>query len=148
MSNHAQVSAGSQNWAILLPEVLAHIVEQLNAVLPEQLTLMVAGPQVVLSTTTGRPRVIATETLTIPAEIDRAGLATSAAVMLADVQDLVVTHLRRPWPTTTADRSTYPAAELVGTSLVLRFSTRDDADAIVLQAYSVPENPPPVVVAG
>jgi hypothetical protein len=130
--------------------VLAHIVDQLNPLLPEHLALMAAGSQVVLSTTDGRPVVVATETPGVPAEVERSDLAAVTAGILADVQDLVVTHLREPWPSTAAGRTTYPAAELVGTSLVLQFSARDGADAgaIVLEAYRVPEDPPQVVVAG
>ncbi|NMH81210.1 hypothetical protein [Pseudonocardia xinjiangensis] len=47
-------------------------------------------------------------------------------------------------------RVTRPIAELVGTSLEMRFATRGDStdDVVALRAYPVPENPPRVVTAG
>jgi hypothetical protein len=142
--------AGSENWATVLPDMLAHIVDQLGPVVPEHLALTATGPQVLLSTSEDRPRVIATETPGVPADVDRAGLVAVAAHMLADVQDLVVTHLRAPWPLAGDGRVTHPKAELVGTSLEMHFATRGDSpgDVIALRAYPVPENPPRVVTAG
>ncbi|GAA1309745.1 hypothetical protein GCM10009610_25650 [Pseudonocardia xinjiangensis] len=62
----------------------------------------------------------------------------------------MVTHLRAPWPVTGTGRVTRPIAELVGTSLEMRFATRGDStdDVVALRAYPVPENPPRVVTAG
>ncbi|WP_433277056.1 hypothetical protein ACQPZA_36420 [Pseudonocardia xinjiangensis] len=140
----------SGSWAAVLPDLLAHIVDQLGPVVPEHLALTAAGPQVVLSTSQDRHRVVATETLGVPPDVDRAGLAVVATHMLADVQDLVVPHLRAPWPVTGTGRVTHPIAELVGTSLEMRFATRGDSpdDVVALRAYPVPENPPRVVTAG
>ncbi|WP_433557327.1 hypothetical protein ACQPWY_36890 [Pseudonocardia xinjiangensis] len=140
----------SGSWAAVLPDLLAHIVDQLGPVVPEHLALTAAGPQVVLSTPKDRPRVVATETPGVPADVDRTGLVAVAAHMLADVQDLVVTHLRAPWPVTGNGQVTHPMAELVGTSLEMRFATRGDPpdDVIALRAYPVPENPPRVETAG
>ncbi|NMH81211.1 hypothetical protein [Pseudonocardia xinjiangensis] len=72
----------SGSWAAVLPDLLAHIVDQLGPVVPEHLALTAAGPQVVLSTSQDRHRVVATETLGMPADVDRAGLAVVAAHML------------------------------------------------------------------
>jgi len=148
MSDHAQVRAGSENWAVLLPEILSHIVDQMDPLLPQRLALMAAGPQVILSTTEGRPRVAATETPGVPDDVDRDGLAGVAAAMLDDVQDLVVTHLHTPWPLTDTDRATYAWAELDGTSLRLGFRQRDSTAGLELPPFPVPDDPPRVVVAG
>jgi hypothetical protein len=134
----------------VLPDMLAHIVDQLSLIMPENLELTVAGPQVALSNPGGGRRVVATETPGVPTEVDRAGLAAAATHMLTDLQDLVVTHLRTPWPLAENGQVTHPVAELLGTSLEMRFATRGDAPGVVitLRAYSVPENLPPVVIAG
>ncbi|MFD1528235.1 hypothetical protein [Pseudonocardia aurantiaca] len=140
--------ASSQNWAVLLPDILTHSVDQLRPMLPKHLAVMVVGGQVLLSTTAGQPRAVATETVGVPAQVERGGLAAVAARMLADVQDLIVTDLGGPWPLTKSGQPTHPEASLVGTSLDLRFSNKDGSDGVLLAPYPVPEIPPPTVVAG
>jgi hypothetical protein len=143
------MTVGSQNWAAILPDVLEHVVDQLNPLLPDDLTLMSTGGQVLLSMTGGRPRVVATETPGLPADLERDGVAIAAGGVLADIQDLVVTHLHRPWPVTARGTGAHPVAELRGSSLVLHFRAgTEQADVITLRPFPVPDDPPPVVASG
>jgi hypothetical protein len=151
MSDHSEISATSTGWGVLAPDIVEHVVGQLDPLLPRHLALLVAGPQVVLTTTNGTPRVVGTLVPRVPIEIDRSGLADVVADVLDDIQDLVITHLATPWPLTESGKGTHPSAELVGTALMLRFSSRDGIELIELielQPYEVPENPPKTVVAG
>jgi hypothetical protein len=148
MSDHPEISDPSTGWSVLAPDIVEHLVGQLNPLLPGHLALLVAGPQVVLTTTNGTPRVVGTLVPRIPTEINRTGLADVVADVLDDIQDLVITHLATPWPLTETGKGTHPSAELSGTALMLRFSSRDGIESIELQPYEVPENPPKTVVAG
>jgi hypothetical protein len=148
MSDNSKIDVPSTGWSVLAPNIVEHVVSELNPLLPRHLALLAAGPQVVLTTTTGTPRVVGTLMPRIPAEIDRGGLADVVADVLDDIQDLVITHLATPWPITETGKGTHPSAELVGTALMLRFSARDGIESIELQPYEVPENPPKTVVAG
>lgn len=148
MPDHSEMNDLPRGWSVLAPDIVEHVVGQLNPLLPGHLTLLVTGPQVVLTTTNGTPRLVGTLAPRIPIEIDRGGLANVIADVLDDIQDLVITHLATPWPLTETGKGTHPSAELVGTALVLRFSSGDGAESIELQPYEVPENPPKTVVAG
>jgi hypothetical protein len=140
--------SGQPSWTAVLPDLQKHVIEQVDQLLPQGLALLSTGPQIVLTTTGTGPRVFASTTPGAPAEVDRAGLADVAARLLDDAQDLVVTHLAQPWPLTETGRTTHPTAELVGTRLRIGFATRAGTDAIVLEPYPVPEEPPEVVAAG
>jgi hypothetical protein len=148
VADRSEIGVPSTGWIVLAPDVVEHVVSQLNPLLPAHLALLAAGPQVVLTTANGTPRVVGTLVLSTPIQIDRNGLANVAAHVLDDIQDLVITHLASPWPLTESGKTTHPSAELVGTDLFLRFSPRDGIDPIDLQPYEVPENPPKTVVAG
>ena len=148
MSDRSEIGVPSTGWSVIAPDIVDHVVSQLNPLLPAHRGLLVAGPQVVLTTTNGTPHVVGTLVLSMPVQIDRNGLANVVANVLDDIQDLVSTHLATPWPLTETGKGTHPSAELVGTALMLRFSARDGIESIELQPYEVPENPPKTVVAG
>ena len=143
------MSDDSADWAAVVPDMLAHIIDQLGARLPDGLALL-ATPHIALSTTNGKPRVVATQVPRIPTAVARQDLADIAADILGDIQDLVIGHLATPWPLTEAGLGTHPVAELVGTSLKMRFSARNatEDESVRLQPYSVPQDPPETVSAG
>jgi hypothetical protein len=148
VSDRAEIGVPATGWSVLAPDIVEHAVSQLNPLLPAHLALLAAGPQVVLTTTNGTPRVVGTLVLSMPVQIDRNGLANVVANVLDDIQDLVISHLASPWPLTESGKTTHPSAELVGTDLILRFSPRDGIDPIELQSFEIPEDPPKSVVAG
>src|SRR6184192_258808 len=118
MSDHSEVNAPSSgDWSALAPDIVEHIVEQLNPLLPGHLSLLATGPQVALTKIDGTPRLVGTFALRIPIEIDRNGLADVAVDVLDDIQDLVISHIATPWPLTETGRGTHPSAELVATAL-------------------------------
>ncbi|OZM82851.1 hypothetical protein [Pseudonocardia sp. MH-G8] len=149
MSDPTLVSSDSADWAPVVPDMVAHIIDQLGPSLPEGLALL-ATPHIALLTTSGRPHVVATQAVRIPAAVTRQDLADIAANVLADVQDLVSGHLATPWPLTDTGFGTHPVADLVGTSLRMRFSARNATEdqSIRLQPYSIPEDPPEFVLSG
>jgi hypothetical protein len=149
MFDHSQVSDDSANWAAVVPDMLAHIVDQLEASLPDGLALL-ATPHIALLTTNGKPHVVATQVPRIPPAVTRTDLPELAVDILGDIQDLVIGHLATPWPTSGAGLGTHPVAELVGTSLTMRFAARNatEEQSIHLQPYSVPQDPPETVSAG
>jgi hypothetical protein len=148
MSDHSEISDPSTGWSVLAPNIVEHVVSQLNPLLPGHLALLVAGPQVVLTMTSGTPRVVGTLVPRIPVEIDQSNVADVVTDVLDDIQDLVITHLATPWPLTESGKGTHPSAELVSTALMLRFSSRNWLESIELQPYEFPEKPPKTVVAG
>lgn len=148
MPDHSEVTDPSRSWSALAPDIVEHVVGQLNPLLPGHLALLVTGPQVALTTINGTPRLVGTFALRIPVEIDRSSLANVIADVLDDIQDLVITHIATPWPLTATGKSTHPSAELLGTALTLYFSSQGGTESIELRPYEVPENPPKTVVAG
>jgi hypothetical protein len=148
MSDHSEISDPSTGWSVLAPNIVEHVVSQLNPLLPGHLALLVAGPQVVLTMTSGTPRVVGTLVARIPVEIDQSNVADVVTDVLDDIQDLVITHLATPWPLTESGKGTHPSAEVVSTALMLRFSSRNGLESIELQPYEFPEKPPKTVVAG
>ncbi|MGH8966215.1 MAG: hypothetical protein ACRDXB_12925 [Actinomycetes bacterium] len=148
MPDNPEMSATQGGWADVVPEIVRHIVAQLNPLLPPGLALLATGSQVVLSTTGQAPQVVGTQAPRLPQVVDRRILAEVAADVLDDVQDLIISHIATPWPVTKTGKSTHASSDLAGASLALRFSSRDGSDSIELQPYEVPAKPPNTSVAG
>jgi len=118
----------------LLAELLAHLTRHLDPLLPQSLMLLTADLQVLLvSTSEGYPRTISTLTVQAPPEPDVNGLEAVARYALVDIQDLVVMHLRTPWPLAPSERVTHAWTERSDSTLKLGFRTAEgDAEDTVL----------------
>jgi hypothetical protein len=123
-------------------DLLDHITRHLSPLLPEHLAMVAAPEQLLLmSTTTGPARTIATHSVHTPEHLDLSTIRIVAHHILADAQDLVIGHLHEPWPTTSDGRPLHASTSVSGTSIGLGFrpSTPSDEQAIMLPDFVLPE---------
>ena len=132
---------------VVLPALTAHLVEALSSLLPAGLSLVHTGVQVALLAGTSPPRTVSTHTPTAPETITENDVPLRAEDLLADLQDLVVSHLHTPWPITPGGRTTYTAVAVDGGHIRLSFVSKDGSERIDLPDF-VPPGPGRTVLAG
>jgi hypothetical protein len=105
---------------------------------------------VIVSTAGGAQKTVGTHAISVPEHLDPRGVAVLAHHLLADAQDLVVTHLHRPWPISPDGRALHAGATLSGTSIRLGFhdSKSPDLAVVELPEMILPDRPDGSSVAG
>lgn len=102
--------------------VSEHVTQHLTPFLPPGLALVATPGQIVLMTTNGAPRAVATRSVHVPENLGIAEIGVLAQHIFADVQDLVVMHLHRPWPDPPDGRPLHAWADATGN--VIHFAFR------------------------
>jgi hypothetical protein len=141
-------AAWSRSAAFALIE---HIAGHLAALLPDDLVLAAAADQFVLvSTAGGVQKTVGTQALSIPEHFDVRSSEMLAHHFLADAQDLVVTHLHRPWPIAPDGRTLHAAATMTGRSVRLGFRNPEKPEELVVELpeLTLPDGPGGSRVAG
>ncbi len=122
-------------------DLLDHVARHLGQLLPDHLAMIAAPEQLLLTSTSGPARTIATHSVHPPEQLDASNIEIVAHHVLADAQDLVIENLHRPWPTTQDGRPLHAFTSVSGSSVRLGFrtSTAPDEQTIALPDFILPE---------
>jgi hypothetical protein len=150
MPDNAPLSADSAWLHQLVSEMIAHVAEHLNPLLPENKALVATGDQIILtSTATGYPKTVSSHSVRLPEHFDIGMIESVADWLLDDVQDLVITHLHEPWPLTADGRSTHAWATLDGQTIDFGFRVSGETENnISLPPFTIGPRPEKVLTAG
>jgi hypothetical protein len=135
----------------VVQELLDHIARGLAPLLPQHLVLLAAPGQLVLaSTTDGLARTVATTSVDLMGHVGPDDLGFVAHRLLDDAQDLVVSHLHRPWPTAPDGAGLYAWSDASDRGIELGFCTQASPgeNLLPLPAFVVPDEPGGVRSAG
>jgi len=132
---------------LLATDLLRHLAEQLSPRLPGGRTLLANGATLLITSGNGQ-RVLVSETITIPEIEDRASIAPAAARMLGEAQDAIAYHLMTSWPVDSEGRAGHPVAAIDGDELNLGFHRSDGGKVLVLEPYTLPDEPAEPIISG
>jgi hypothetical protein len=134
MSDHSSLTPSAAELQSVHFNLLDHVARHLAELLPQHLTMIAAPEQLILtSASTGPARTVATHSVSTPERLDLDNIRVVAHHILADAQDLVIEHLREPWPTTPDGRPLYASTDLSGHSVKLGFRTSLSSKERVVQ---------------
>lgn len=125
--------------AITAARCARHVTESVVGLLPAQLRLVGTAEQLVL-VDADSGRTVATQSVRTPSAGDADTVRVFAHHLLSDVQDLVVTHLRTPWPLSSDGAPQQVWTALEGRTVRLGFARAGTAAdrATELPAFRLP----------
>jgi hypothetical protein len=139
MSDHSSMTSAELRSVHF--DLLDHVARHLGQLLPDHLAVIAAPEQLLLTSTSGPARTIATCSVHPPERLDASNIEVVAHHVLADAQDLVVEHLHEPWPTTSDGRPLRAFTSVAGRSVRLGFrtTTATDEQTVALPDFLLPD---------
>jgi hypothetical protein len=128
----------------VVQELLDHIARNLTPHLPQDLVLLAAPGQLVLASFADGPaHTVATTTVGPLEPIGMNDLELVTRRLLDDAQDLVVSHLYRPWPVVPDGAGLYAWSALSHGCLELGFCTQvaSEENRLPLPPFTLPDEP-------